>query len=224
MQERAGCGGVRARFRAGPKERNEGMRFIVMVLVLATAVAGLAGCGGKQVTRVDADTTIDLSGRWNDTDSRLVSEEMTADALAKPWYTNYMQKGGDRPTVIVGTVRNKTTEHIETATFIGDIERAFINSGMVRVVATADEREQLRDERADQGKYASDETIKQFGREQGADYMLIGTMSAINDREGGDEVRFYQVDLTLVDIESNEKVWTGQKKIKKFVGRGKYKG
>jgi hypothetical protein len=91
-------------------------------------------------------------------------------------------------------------------------------------VATAEEREEIRDERMDQGKFASDETIKQFGREQGADFMLIGKISSITDREGGDEVRYYQVDMTLVDIETNEKTWIGQKKIKKFVGRSKYSG
>ncbi len=190
--------------------------------VLAVGVL-LAGCAGKTVTRVDSDTTIDLSGRWNDTDSRLVSEEMISDALNQNWYTDYMTDHGKKPTVIVGTIRNKTSEHIPTATFIGDIERAFINSGRVDVVATADERQELRDERMDQGKFASDETIKKFGREQGADFMLIGTVSAVNDQEGGTQVRYYQVDMNLVDIETNVKVWAGQKKIKKVVGRGKYK-
>ena len=199
-------------------------KFLVYSMLVALA-AGAVGCGGgKKVTRVESDTTIDLSGNWNDTDSRLVADEMTVDALGANWDTDYMQAEGDKPTVIVGTVRNKSSEHIATATFIGDIERAFVNSGRVRVVATADEREELRDERADQGRFASDETIKQFGKEHGADFMLIGTISSILDQEGGDQVRFYQVDLTLVNIETNEKTWIGQKKIKKFVGRSKYKG
>jgi uncharacterized protein (TIGR02722 family) len=192
-------------------------------IVLVTLLA--LGCStGKTVTRVDPDSTIDLSGYWNDTDSRLVSDEMIADALSANWYTHYMQAEGDRPTVIVGTVRNKSSEHIAVSTFIGDIERAFVNSGKVRVVATAEEREELRDERADQGKYASDDTIKKFGREQGADYMLIGTISSILDQADGEEVRYYQVDMTLVDIETNEKTWIGQKEIKKYVGRSQYKG
>jgi uncharacterized protein (TIGR02722 family) len=192
---------------------------------LCLAAAVVAGCSsGKTVSRVDTDTTIDLSGRWNDTDSRLVSEEMIGDALGGTWYTDYMQQKGDRPTVIVGTVRNKSSEHIPVSTFVGDIERAFVNSNKVRVVATAEEREEVRDERADQGKFASDETIKQFGQEHGADYMMIGTISSVLDKEEGDEVRFYQVDMTLVDIATNEKTWMGQKKIKKFVGRDKYAG
>lgn len=196
------------------------LRVLSGVLVAALAVGG---CAGKTVTRVDSDTTIDLSGRWNDADSRLVAEEMIQSAMSENWYTDWMQGHGNKPTVIVGTVRNQTTEHIATATFIGDIERAFVNSGRVRVVATAQERDEVRDERADQGKFASDETIKQFGREQGADFMLIGIISSINDREDGEEVRFYQTDLTLVNIETNEKTWMGQKKIKKFIGRGKYR-
>lgn len=201
------------------------MRRSVCLLIGITtlAVAGL-GCGGKTVSRVDPDTTIDLSGYWNDVDSRQVSNEMIGDALSRNWLTDYMQAAGDEPTVIVGTIRNKSSEHIAVTTFIGDIERAFVNSGRVRVVATAEEREEIRDERMDQGKYASDETIKEFGREQGADFMLIGTISSILDQEGGEQVRFYQVDMTLVNIETNEKAWIGQKKIKKYIGRSKYKG
>jgi uncharacterized protein (TIGR02722 family) len=189
-------------------------------------LAALAlGCGGgTTVTRVDPDTEIDLSGYWNDTDSRLVADEMIGDALNAPWYLNHVQSHADKPTMIVGTIRNKSSEHIAVETFIGDIERAFVTSGRVRVVATAEEREEIRDERADQGRYASDETIKKFGLEQGADYMLIGTISSILDQEKGEEVRYYQVDMTLVDIESNEKSWIGQKKIKKYVTRSRYSG
>ena len=40
----------------------------------------------------------------------------------------------------------------------------------------------------------------------------------------GTAVVYYQVDLTLINLESNAKVWIGQKKIKKFIGRGRYKG
>ena len=200
------------------------MRTAVRVSSILFVAWLVAGCSGKSVTRVEPNTTIDLSGLWNDTDSRMVSDEMIPDALGADWYTDYMQRAGDKPTVIVGTIRNKSSEHIEVATFIGDIERAFVNSNKVRVVATAGEREEIRDERMDQGKFASDDTIKRFGQEQGADYMLIGTISSIIDREAGDEVRYYQVDMTLVDIATNEKTWIGQKKIKKFVGRSSYKG
>jgi uncharacterized protein (TIGR02722 family) len=191
------------------------------MLLLAAA---LPGCGGKQVSRVGTDTTIDLSGHWNDTDSRLVAEEMITDCLGRPWITQHLQQsGGKLPIVIVGGVRNRSTEHIPVGTFLKDLERALINSGQVQVVADPAERGELRLERADQWENASPETVKQLGQELGADYMITGTIETITDQEGGEKVIFYQVDLNLTGIETNLKVWAGQQKIKKYVGRGKFK-
>jgi uncharacterized protein (TIGR02722 family) len=183
-----------------------------------------SGCSSsKQVTRVDADTTIDLSGRWNDTDSRMVADDIIQDCLTHPWINDHGISTGGKPVVIVGGIRNKSMEHIPVATFVTDIERAFINSGKVRTVSSSSERGEVREERADQGEFAAIETIKRMGRELGADYMMTGEINTIEDREGGDQVVFYQTDLTLTNIETNEKVWIGNKKIKKFIGRGKFK-
>lgn len=197
---------------------------LAWVFVLCVAVLGAWGCGKKQVSRVETDTTIDLSGNWNDTDSRLVAEAMIEDALAHPWAVRHMQQhGGDLPVVIVGAVRNMSTEHIAVGTFLADIERALINSGKALVVATAEERKDLRLEKADQWENASAETVKRVGQEMGADYMMYGEINTITDQEDGKKVIFYQVDLNLVDIETNVKVWPGQKKIKKYIAKGKYK-
>ena len=191
---------------------------------LLISIIVISGCTtSKQVTRVDADTTIDLSGRWNDTDSRMVAKEMIDDCLTHPWINNHGIGTGNKPVVIVGNIRNKSMEHIPVNTFIADIERAFINTGKVRPVSSASERGALREERTDQGEFAAMETIKQMGRELGADYAMTGEINTIEDREGGDQVIFYQTDLTLTNIETNEKIWIGQKKIKKFVERNKLK-
>ena len=191
---------------------------------LLTSIIVISGCTtAKQVTRVAADTTIDLSGRWNDTDSRFVAEEMIDDCLTHPWINNHGTDTGSKPVVIVGNIRNKSMEHIPVGTFIADIERAFINTGKVRPVSSASERGALREERTDQGEFAAMETIKQMGRELGADYMMTGQINTIEDREGGEQVVFYQTDLTLTNIQTNEKIWIGQKKIKKFIERNKLK-
>jgi len=199
-------------------------RKFIMVAVLAATVAFAAGCSSKKVvSRVDTSEVIDLSGRWNDTDSRLVSEEMIADCMSSPWKMRHVEAKGKRPSMIVGRIRNKTAEHIAVGTFIGDIERAFINSGEADVVASAEEREQVRDERADQQQFSSEESMKAWGKELGADYMLSGVINSIEDQEKGEQVVFYQIDLNLIDLERNTKVWQGQKKIKKYIARGAYK-
>ena len=194
------------------------------IFAIVFGIVAFSGCSAsKQVTRVDADTTIDLSGRWNDTDSRMVADEIIGDCLSHPWINDHGINAGGKPVVIVGGIRNKSMEHIPVATFITDIERAFINSGKVRTVSTASERGEIREERADQGEFAALETVKRMGRELGADYMMTGEINTIEDREGGDQVVFYQTDLTLTNIETNEKIWIGNKKIKKFIGRDKFK-
>ncbi|MBU0743541.1 penicillin-binding protein activator LpoB [bacterium] len=194
------------------------------LLTLIAALALLGGCGGgKTVTRVGTDTTIDLSGRWNDADSRLVAEELIAQATTSPWVENHLLAHGKKPAVIVGNIANKSSEHIPVNPFMADVERAFINSGRVRMVATAEQREQLRDERADQQQYASQESMKQWGRELGADYIMLGEINTIIDREEGDEVKFYQVDVYLIDLQDNTKAWAGFKKIKKYVSRDGYR-
>ena len=199
------------------------MKKYALVLLFAAIATGFGCSSGKQVTRIDPDETVDLSGRWNDTDSRLVSETMIADCMSRPWKAQHIDKKGKRPIIIVGQIRNKSSEHIAVGTFVGDIERAFINSGEAEMVASAEEREEIRGERADQQQYSSEESVKQWGKEHGADYMLSGVINSIEDSEGGEAIVFYQVDLNLIDLESNAKVWQGQKKIKKYIGRDAYK-
>lgn len=190
-------------------------RYLLMLLPILLLMIGCQT--SRQVQRIDEREQVDLSGRWNDTDSRLVAEEMIRDALSRPWLPEFTTAKGQRPTVIVGLVRNRTHELISTETFIKDIEREFVNSGRVRLVQAGEAREELRDERADQQEFASPETIKRWGRELGADFILQGVVNSIVDKEGNRTVVFYQVDLELTDMETNEKVWIGNKKIKKFI-------
>lgn len=195
------------------------LRLLGTTLLLVCLGAGMAGCS-KSVTRVDQNTVTDLSGNWNDTDSRLVSQEMVQDVLSRSWLPRFSSAKGKPPTVIVGKVRNLSHEHINTRTFVADIERALINSGEVEFVASNTERTEIRDERKDQDLHSSEDTRKAMGQEMGADFMLQGTINTIVDAISDEQARFYQVDLTLIDLSNNRKVWAGQKKIKKTIEKG----
>jgi penicillin-binding protein activator len=191
-------------------------------ILMAAALLPLA-CGPK-ITRIDPAAVTDLSGRWNDTDSRLVANELITTSLTDPWLRRHTEaSGGQAPVVIVGAFRNRTMEHIAVNTFVRELERAYVSSGAVRVVATADERREVRDERADQQEYARAETRARMAQETGARYMLQGHIEAIEDREGRERVVYYQVDATLIDLQSNEKVWAGQKQIKKHIEQSRFR-
>lgn len=189
-----------------------------LALVLAVALVGLAGCSAEtKVTRVDAGVVTDFSGRWNDTDSRIVAESMVKEALEYPWLSNFSQSKQRQPVVVVGTVLNNSHEHINVGTFVTDLERELTNSQKVTFVAGKDERDEVRTERKEQAMYAREDTQKAPGKEIGADYMMKGTIATILDEADGTKAMFYQVDLQMVDLESNAKVWFGQKKIKKVI-------
>ncbi|MFA7566085.1 MAG: penicillin-binding protein activator LpoB [Alkalispirochaeta sp.] len=198
---------------------NKTVRFIAItgmaLVVLACATPS------RTVERTAADTQTDLSGRWNDTDSRLVAEQMIDDVLSRPWLSKFNASAGREPVVIVGTVRNLSSEHINTETFINDMERELVNSGMVRFVAASEQRKELRAERLDQQTQATQETISRLGAETGADFMLQGSISSIVDAVDGQKAVFYQADMELINIETSEKVWLGQKEIKKIIEQKK---
>ena len=199
--------------------RDQLTRFRVIPLALILSLLQV-GCA-TSVTRMDADEVKDLSGAWNDTDSRLVSEEMIQDVLSRSWLQQYVRAQRKQPTVIVGEIRNLSHEHINVNTFVADMERSLINSGKVEFVASRTERQDVREEREDQDLHAREDTRKAMGQEIGADFMLKGTINTIVDPSGTKQVRYYQVNLTLISMADNRKVWVGQKEIKKLVKRSK---
>ncbi len=188
-------------------------------MALLLVLAGTLAACSTQVTRLDAGEVRDLSGAWNDVDSQQVSAEMIQDALSRNWLTEFTQQQKRRPAVIVGEIVNQSHEHINTDTFVGDMQRALINSDRVQFVASATERQEIRDERKDQDINASEVTRKAMGQEKGADFMLKGKINTIIDMAGREQVRYYQVDLNLISLADNRIVWLGQKKIKKQVER-----
>ncbi len=184
------------------------------------AVVTLAACGSTRVSRIDPTSVTDLSGKWNDADSRLVANALITQSIDATWARQYSASNAGRtPTVIVGPFVNRTLEHIPVATFTRDLERAYVTTGAVRIVASADERSTVRAERDDQQVNAIAESRARLAMEQGAQFMLQGDVQAIEDAQGRERVVTYQIDATLVDLETNAKVWVGQHKIKKYVDR-----
>ena len=191
-----------------------------VITMTVMCAAALSGCGHEtKVTRVDTGIVTDLSGRWNDTDSQMVAEAMVKEALANPWLGNFTKMKSRQPVVIVGTVLNKSHEHINVQTFVSDLERELTNSQKVTFVAGKGEREEVRLERREQAVHAREDTQKAPGKEVGADYMLRGSIATILDEQDSAKAVFYQIDLEMVDMENNVKAWYGQKKIKKVIER-----
>jgi penicillin-binding protein activator len=189
-------------------------------LVLGFLMLTLTACSTTG-TRVPPEASADLSGRWNDTDSRLTAEALIKDALARPWSQRFTQVTGRKPVVAVDTVLNRTPEPLNTETFVKDLERALVQSGQVQFVADAGQRQEVPQERLGQAQHDRADTAKPTSQASRADFMLQGTISSLVDERDSTRAVFYQVDLELIDIVSDVKVWSGQKKVKKLVERSK---
>ncbi len=190
------------------------IRILAFTLAL---VLILNSCVTRKVSRIDPHDQIDLSGRWNDTDSKQVAEQMSRDVLSKPWLSRFEGKMERPPVVIIGVIINRTTEHIEAETFVKDVEIEFINSGKVRVVANNLFRDKLREEKNQQQFNATYETQKKIAEELGADFMLFGTINSTVDQYKKERLVNYKVNLELINLETTEKVWIGDKEIKKLI-------
>ncbi len=186
---------------------------LTLATLLGASVLLSTGCATK-VTRLDASEEVALSDRWNAKDSELVANEMIDDMLSFPWARDFEMSNNSRPTVIISRISNKSHEHIAIDTFTNDIKRAIIRSGRADFVAAGDERDALREERRDQELNARN--AKAQGQENAADFALSGSINSIVDQVGKQRVTFYQVDLKLIDMQSNREVWNGQKKIQKL--------
>jgi uncharacterized protein (TIGR02722 family) len=184
--------------------------FVALFSLLITSCA-------HTVTRIEPGETPDINGSWNNTDSRLTAEKMINQCLGEAWLVNHIQAKGKKPVVIVGMVNNKSHEHIEAETFMKDLERTFITTTKVSLVQSGKKREEMRAEKADQQSNASAATMKKFGLENGADFILQGSINSIVDAYKRKKTVTYQINLELTNIETNEVVWIGDKKIAKYV-------
>lgn len=171
----------------------------------------------RSVTRIEPDAPIDLSGRWNDTDSRKVADQMIHDLFTSDSFKKYADGLARKPVMVVGLIKNKTSEHIDAGNYIKKFEIVIHNSGIAELVESEEFRDKLRQERAGQQDFADPATVAAWGKEIGADVMLFGEMNSETDTYNNKRVVNYITTLFLTDIETNKRVWYGQNEIKKFV-------
>lgn len=187
---------------------------------MVTVAVSAAGCSKTYVARVDEEREVALTDRWNATDSRLTAEAMVNDMLTFPWMEEFQRTHqGLRPTIVVHTIANNSHEHVPVDLFINDLKREVIRSGKADFIVNDGERESARDEIRDQKTYTSPETRQSLGKEQGANFILSGSIDSIVDQVDNKRVTFFQVDLKLIELETMREVWNGQKKIQKYFKR-----
>ncbi|MBQ0039183.1 MAG: penicillin-binding protein activator LpoB [Treponema sp.] len=201
------------------------MKKIIFAMAMMAFICSAFTFAAK-VKRVDSDEIIDLDGFWNDSDVKIVCDNLIDQCVnsagVKRKSAKIEERTGEVPSAIIGRIRNESSEHIDTSIIEMKFRNAIINSGVMNFVASKGERENLRDEKDDQQEHAVD--AKAQNNEIAADFMLMGSVKTIIQKEGKKSVRAYFVYVELVDIETNKILWTGEDdSIKKVVKKSRFK-
>ena len=193
---------------------------LALVPALALGALAIGGCG-TEVTRLSSDTVVDLSGRWNDTDTSKIVKDIVKQATEAEWATKFSEKHNNRnPIIVIGKfIPRVPGEEINGSLITDKLVEAFVNSNKIDVLGDAEETRKILEDQA-----TGAERPKEMGKEAAADFVLNGKIGAQNDQDGRKAVKFYVADFTVTDIQTRRIVWKAScEPIKKGVKQDTYK-
>ncbi|AAW85632.1 penicillin-binding protein activator LpoB [Aliivibrio fischeri] len=183
------------------------------VIALLSLAVLLGGCSNK-VSYGDAQAVETTTVDFGSTDLQKIAGEMTESMLSSGAVAQITQ--GNRPIVFVESIKNKTSEHIDTESVTDSISTKLLNSGKFRFV-DMDRVEAVRSQLNFQNndELVNQNTAIQFGKMVGAQYMLYGNLSSIVKNAGSDKDVYYKMTMRLMDLETGLIEWADETEIRK---------
>jgi uncharacterized protein (TIGR02722 family) len=194
--------------------RDAGLRAWLWVLVAAVA---MAACGPKAV-RGDEVAGLDDQAMSTGLDRRdlqkLLKENLDTlqnAAVVKRWEQE------NRPAVAVLTIRNETSEHIDSAlqSLISDIETALVNAGHVRVVSIERQSSLMQEVRQQQSDAYDPQQVARWGKQIGAQYLVTGKVFTTDERFEDERRVQYSLFLQVLDVETGEVLFQNKSTVTK---------
>lgn len=164
----------------------------------------------RQVSYGDSKAVELVTNEFGSTDLQLIAEKMTGSLLETPIFTG-------RPTVTISTVRNKTSEYIDTTNVMNSIQTALVKSGKVRFTRSIAEMQAGVDElqRQNQSGLYKQGTTAKVGNMKGAKYSIEGELTSIVKQNNTTKDVFYKFTLKMYDVEEGTIEWQDEKEIRK---------
>ena len=191
------------------------MKKLLLVSAMGLSISLLAGCANKSVVSYgDASAVETTDINFGSTDLQKIADQMTESLIKSPVVGT--MTANKRPIVFVDTVKNKTSEHIDTESLTDSISTQLLRSGKFRFVdmtkVTA-VREQLNYQ--NEGDLVNPNKAVQFGKQVGAEYMLYGNLASIVKTNSDKSDVYYKFTMRLMDLESGLVEWADETEIRK---------
>ncbi|MDF3031134.1 MAG: hypothetical protein K0R03_1692 [Moraxellaceae bacterium] len=189
-------------------------RSLIALPLLAAALLGVSGCASK-VQYGDATAVETVNTDFGSTDLQMIAEKMVDDLIASPAMAEIAPQG-KRPILFVDTIKNKTTEHIDTESITDTISTKLLNSGRFRFVdrTKVDAIAKELDYQANSGMVDENKSVK-MGRQLGAQYMLYGNFSSITKNSGSTRDVYYKFTMKVSNLETGLVEFQSEKEIRK---------
>lgn len=191
------------------------MKKLLLVGAIGISLSLLAGCASKSVVSYgDAKAVETTDINFGSTDLQKIANQMTDSLLLSPVVGTLT--ANSRPIVFVDTIKNKTSEHIDTESITDSVSTQLLRSGKFRFVDMGKVnavREQLNFQ--NEGGLVDQSKAVQFGKQVGAEYMLYGNLASIVKTNADKSDVYYKFTMRLMDLESGLVEWADETEIRK---------
>jgi penicillin-binding protein activator len=186
-------------------------------LIVSVSLAGLlAACGGPRAftrgTYEDPNTIEMLSDQFNENDLQLIAKKMVSSLAGSP---RFAQPGQQLPVVLVGRLKNKTSEHIDMASLGDKIQTGLAQTGRFALLDKAAREDLAEEYEYQQSGYVRPDQAKGPGEQASADYVMTGEISSIIQQVGNDKLVYYKMTAKLNNVRTGLVEWTDEKEIRK---------
>ena len=144
-------------------------------------------------------------------DLQQIADKLTDDLLTSTFLTEETGKA----TVMMSLMANDTDEHIDMRNLSDKIRTLLFKSGRMRFI-NAPLRPAVKEEvEYEATDWVDQRTAARKGKQVGAQYLISGTLAAIKQPVGRQEIVYYKMTMEMTDLSTNLIVWTDDLEIKK---------
>jgi uncharacterized protein (TIGR02722 family) len=189
------------------------------LIVSASLAAALAGCyvnGSRAYTRgtyEDPNTIEMLSDQFNENDLQLIAKKMAESLAHSPRFAQ-----GDPqkpPIVLVGKLKNSTSEHVDMRSLGDKIQTALAQTGRFALVDQQARWDIAEEYEYQQSGYVNPNEAKGPGQQVSVDFLMTGDLASIIQEVGNDKLVYYKMTAKLNNVRTGLIEWTDEKQIRK---------
>ncbi len=190
--------------------------------ILLLSLLVLSSCSSFKAKRVDAkesdEKALEITDKWVQEDNVQAVRQILKQMRGHRGYMRYMsRKKGEAPKVFISEVQNTTSEPYFP---IDDLNDEFLNeisaTGEFTLIDAAARERLLKELTYQHDGMVDPKTVKQVGKQTGADLLIFGTVFMRPHSRKGKTIKEYTVNIRMTDLETGVEVLRTRAKVNKY--------